>query len=245
MTDYFTSDHQPVSSDDLTNLDPDTQVDVMETWFRARYEDPAERTPHDSSEGGYIWIWGGPYEASEVLGHEFSGIIDDDTIDSLVQNLDSECTSWAPTDRPGDDDDDFILDITDFHATFLDALSDIRTLADHPVEDDVAHVFSACSMSMWSRPWRLTFPMPSPTLSLTTLCFSADSSKPRPNSRSRNSYCPTCSPSTARLRKLLKDTFASSSGTTLLVSNQCIATRCMSNFLMPRRFFVPSMCATT
>src|SRR5213594_4178219 len=34
------------------------QYQVMERWFRARFEDPAQRTPHESSEGGYIWIWG-------------------------------------------------------------------------------------------------------------------------------------------------------------------------------------------
>ena len=141
MTDYLTSDSHPVSFEDLPSLDPAIQVDVMETWFRTLYEDPAERTPYESREGGYIWIWGGPYEASEVLGDEFSGTVDQDVIDSLVQNLDSECGSWAATERPGDYEDDFIADITeitDYHANFLDALSDVRMLADDPVEDNVA-----------------------------------------------------------------------------------------------------------
>ncbi len=141
MTDYWTSDGQGVSFGDLPKLDRDTQLDVMETWFRELYEDPAERTPYESREGGYIWIWGGPYEAVEVLGHEFGGTVEQDIIDSLVGKLDSECATWAPTDRPGDYDHEFVADIagiTDYHATFNDALADVRILAEGPVEDDAA-----------------------------------------------------------------------------------------------------------
>lgn len=52
-----------ISREDLKNADRDTQLGVMRTWFLQNYEDPAERTPYESREGGYIWIWGGPYEA--------------------------------------------------------------------------------------------------------------------------------------------------------------------------------------
>ena len=141
MTDYFTSDGNSVSLEDLLTLDCDTQIDVMEAWFRGLYEDPAERTPYESREGGYIWIWGGPYEASEVLGDEFGETVDQDVIDCLVLKLDSECASWAPTDRPGDYDDDFVEDIagiTDFHSTFNGALEDVRILAESSVEENVA-----------------------------------------------------------------------------------------------------------
>ena len=31
------------------------------------FEDPANETPYESSEGGYIYIWGGPYDALEQL----------------------------------------------------------------------------------------------------------------------------------------------------------------------------------
>ena len=113
----------------------------METWFRGLYEDPAERTPYESAEGGYIWIWGRPYEAHEVLGDEFGDIVDQDLIDSLVSDLDSECWVWAPTERPGDYDDDFISEIAaifDYHANFLAGLSDIRKLAETTVDDETA-----------------------------------------------------------------------------------------------------------
>ena len=136
MATYYTSDGQSVSTEDLSALDPTEQLDVMETWFRTLYEDPAERTPYESAEGGYIWIWGGPYDADEVLGDEFGDILDQDLIDSLVHDLNFESSVWAPTERPGDYDDDFTADIADYHPNFLDGLNDIRTLAETPVDDD-------------------------------------------------------------------------------------------------------------
>ncbi len=49
----------PVSGHALRAADRETQLEVMETWFRQHFEDAAERTPYESAEGGYIWIWGG------------------------------------------------------------------------------------------------------------------------------------------------------------------------------------------
>jgi len=50
--------------DELLNKDRDAQLETMEVWFRSMYEDPAERTPYESREGGYIevvWLfWTAP-----------------------------------------------------------------------------------------------------------------------------------------------------------------------------------------
>jgi hypothetical protein len=78
----------------------------MEAWFRYRYEDPAERTPHDSSQGGCIWIRGGPYNPREQLMEQFQGIEPDDVIEELVDKLQNECFDWAPTSSPDDYDTD-------------------------------------------------------------------------------------------------------------------------------------------
>lgn len=40
-------------------------------WFSARYEDPANSLPYITREGGYQWIYGGPYDATEVLSDSF------------------------------------------------------------------------------------------------------------------------------------------------------------------------------
>ena len=141
MTDYYASDGHPVLPEELTRLDDQEQLRVMERWFRERYEDPAVRTPYESAEGGYIWIWGGPYDAHEVLGDQFGDTVREDLIDSLVQELLSECFEWAPTERPGDYDDNFISDIgaiSDYHMHFLNSLKDVHSLAETPINDEAA-----------------------------------------------------------------------------------------------------------
>jgi len=97
-------DHS-ISRAELVNADRETQLGVMRTWFFQNYEDPAERTPYESSEGGYIWIWGGPYEAREELDSEFDGVVPNDVIEELASELDSICSEWAPTEKPGDRDE--------------------------------------------------------------------------------------------------------------------------------------------
>lgn len=64
------------TAEEVRGLDSNSQKRIMEVWFRNSYEDPAERTPYESREGGYQWIWGGPYDALEELESEFSGIIE-------------------------------------------------------------------------------------------------------------------------------------------------------------------------
>lgn len=88
----------------LGQLPEDDQREVMETWFRSRYEDPAERTPYD---GGYVWIWGGPYDAEEELRSEFEEVVPEKIIEDLAESLSQECSDWAPV--PSDDDYDHSL----------------------------------------------------------------------------------------------------------------------------------------
>lgn len=83
------------------------QAEVAERWFRERYEDPANRTPYESAEGGYIWIYGGPFEAEEVLREEFEGVIKEDVLSDLVENLQGECWDWTHTSRYDDYPDEF------------------------------------------------------------------------------------------------------------------------------------------
>lgn len=56
-------------------LDPqvsqDDHVDLMVEWFHANFEDPANSLPYESKEGGYQWLWGGPFDATEQLYDAF------------------------------------------------------------------------------------------------------------------------------------------------------------------------------
>lgn len=51
--------------------DEDGAVKAMVEWFHMNFEDPAHNTPYESAEGGYQWIWGGPYDAEEELQDAF------------------------------------------------------------------------------------------------------------------------------------------------------------------------------
>jgi hypothetical protein len=145
VTEYYETGSQfPMSKESLTDADRDTQLEVMKDWFRGRFEDPAERTPYESAEGGYIWIWGGPYDAREELEAEFGEVVPDDVIDELVEDLEGECTDWAPRPSPDDYDNALIEDlarITEFYQNFSGAILDIERLLKTEVEDSVAPTF--------------------------------------------------------------------------------------------------------
>ena len=124
--------NEQTKPEDLDGLSPDEQKDLLQAWFYQNYEDPAERTPYESAEGGYIWIWGGPYDAKEELSGVFYQYVDESVIDEVVEELEHYCVDWAPTDKPGDYEDYFVDDIssiTKVHETLLEALDNIEGLA--------------------------------------------------------------------------------------------------------------------
>jgi DNA-binding MarR family transcriptional regulator len=100
--------------DELRLADRDQQIELMREWFLSRYCDPANETPYESAEGGYIWIWGGPYYAEEELQERFAGVVDDETIEALADDLNSDgIYEWAPirSDDDSDYEDRFGLEI--------------------------------------------------------------------------------------------------------------------------------------
>ncbi len=144
MAEYETGSQYPMSEESLRDADRETQLEVMENWFRERFEDPAERTPYESAEGGYIWIWGGPYDAREQLESEFNGVVPDEVIDELVEKLEGECYQWAPTSSSEDYDNYLVEDIariTQYYHNFAGAILDIEKLLETAVDESVSLVF--------------------------------------------------------------------------------------------------------
>ena len=89
-------------------------------------------------EGGYIYIWGGPYDAEEELGDEFADIVPEHVIGELVTELESESTEWAGKPSADDIDDYYYSAVssnTEFHKAFLSNLEVIKSLLDTKVED--------------------------------------------------------------------------------------------------------------
>lgn len=110
------SDHPPDINDDwFKQAKDDEKLTAMELWFRARYWDPANDTPHNSREGGYLFIHGGPYDPDDVLQDRFSDIASYELICELKDKLYLEVgDEWAPIDRGYDDwdyDQDFDIEI--------------------------------------------------------------------------------------------------------------------------------------
>lgn len=105
----------------LTNSDEYDFQDLLEEiveWFHDNFEDPANQTPHDSSEGGYIYIWGGPYDAHEVISEHFDRY-PEEVISAAVRSIEKNGTvDWAPKDgtpfhNANDEDQSFDQDLID------------------------------------------------------------------------------------------------------------------------------------
>lgn len=130
--------------EELENADRETQLEAMRDWFYRNYEDPAQRTPYESAEGGYIWVWGGPYDAREELETEFSGVVPEEVIEELAEELTQECWQWAPTPSREDYDDylvDDIAQITEYYGNFSSGILDIEKLLETDVDGIVANCF--------------------------------------------------------------------------------------------------------
>lgn len=47
-------------------------IKTMQTWFFDQFEDPHYQMPHDSQDQAYLYPYGGPFAAADVLNNEFS-----------------------------------------------------------------------------------------------------------------------------------------------------------------------------
>lgn len=79
------------------------KIEAMVHWFHENYEDPAAHTPYETREGGYQWIWGGPFDAREQIGDQFSDIAGEDVIEAAAREIEEDgLTEWAPKPSPAD-----------------------------------------------------------------------------------------------------------------------------------------------
>lgn len=94
----------------LETADEDDQKTAMREWFLARYCDPAQETPYNGREGGYLFVNGGPYDPADELPERFSGIVDDELINEVVEDLHGEAggDEWAPIRNEYSDEEDWL-----------------------------------------------------------------------------------------------------------------------------------------
>jgi hypothetical protein len=87
----------PSPCPDLRGKSNAVATKLMVEWFSANFEDPAERTPYDSAEGGYIYIWGDPSTAEEELVNAFGDVATEKAIAAAVEELEAQDWEWVPS----------------------------------------------------------------------------------------------------------------------------------------------------
>lgn len=124
---YYSDFKLPPEAGDVDNVDFDPnddwiktateeeQTEAMRRWFYSRYEDPANSLPYDGREGGFQYIWGGPFDPDEEIQERFGHVVPFDVMRSLIEDLWQEGgDQWAPVDRGDFDyDEEFISPVND------------------------------------------------------------------------------------------------------------------------------------
>lgn len=96
------------------------KVKEIKEWFLQRYCDPVDCCPHGSGEAGYEWIWGGPYDARDVLDSEYPHDIEDGVFKKVIQELTNSCVFWSL--KPDYDFDDIDPPDIEYKANFAASL---------------------------------------------------------------------------------------------------------------------------
>jgi len=124
-------------------------INEMVEWFFERYENPAYSLPYNSSEGGYLWVDGGPYDAAEEIGGNFSAY-PDELIDEAVERVQSDGTfEWSARNR--DQEDSYVEDFADL-GTYADQSGDLEDTIDSVFSDipntDVGPLFDVSDQGL-------------------------------------------------------------------------------------------------
>jgi hypothetical protein len=73
-------------------------IERMEEWFSDQFEDPQIEMPRDSEEQVFLFPWGGPFEAADVLHSNFGHEFEEAWIMEAAERIEKDgTTEWAPT----------------------------------------------------------------------------------------------------------------------------------------------------
>ena len=124
---------------DFAGLGANDQSQIMRDWFLANYEDPVHSLPYESREGGYIWVYGGPYDAHEVLHDKFGEFVSEAVIDQLGHELFAESPEWAAQDA--DYDFAYISESTAYFDEYQLAMDNNHALFAVNMPESVQNIF--------------------------------------------------------------------------------------------------------
>lgn len=86
-----------ISQATFAQLEPAEQRELMIQWFFHNFEDPVNETPWDGETKEYMYIWGGPYSASDQIWEKFGDFVSESLIAEVVDEIESDGTyDWAP-----------------------------------------------------------------------------------------------------------------------------------------------------
>lgn len=114
---FYTDPHdrkREIPASSLKKMRKKQKISVMKYWFLERFENPVNGSPYETAEGGYIFIWGGPFDASEQLAHEFSGRVSEKIIADTAQELETEheCYEWTYANVNDEPEEFYEIDAT-------------------------------------------------------------------------------------------------------------------------------------
>lgn len=98
-----------LSQIDLLELDKEQDHDLSEVeskmmeWFFQNYDDPANFLPYETKEGGYQYLFGGPYELDQILYDEFGDIYPNSNIENVIKNIEQEYGDMTWAKKPNDE----------------------------------------------------------------------------------------------------------------------------------------------
>lgn len=79
----------------LDNLEGEDRVEAMVNWFYENFEDPVHETSYDGREGGYLYIYGGPYEAADYIPDAFPDATEEEHAEAINQ-IEADGPEFAP-----------------------------------------------------------------------------------------------------------------------------------------------------
>lgn len=116
----------------LSSAPPDLRHEAIRQWFLSRFCDPANDTPYNGREGGYLYIHGGPYDADNELCGRFGDLFDDEVVRAVVDDVESDgIYEWAPIHTEPDYDEYFSFEVESEappYQQFRQRLSEIDSL---------------------------------------------------------------------------------------------------------------------
>jgi len=77
-------------------------IEKIKNWFSANYEDPAERLPYITKEGGYQWIHGGPINTGDAVHNNFMGEYSEEILEQAIDEI-GRYEEWSPIPQSEDE----------------------------------------------------------------------------------------------------------------------------------------------